>query len=276
MLMARMAELPPAPRSGRTYLVVVAHPDDADFGVAGTAARLVRDGNQVYYLVLTSGDAGTEDSQQDPEELVRMREEEQDAAGRILGLTGTHYFRLPDGELEPTLALRKRIVRTIRAVQADVVITLDPRTLIASDGRYLNHPDHRAAGQAAVDAAFPGAGNPAAYRDLIAEGLAAYSVKEVWLTFSEKERKNHWVDISETLELKLQALEAHKSQIGDWAENGGLRREITKWAETEAQEYGLPYQAAEGFQRVVIVADETPVEADVVKAETGAPEEAVV
>jgi LmbE family N-acetylglucosaminyl deacetylase len=252
-----------------TYLVVAAHPDDPDFGVAGTAARLARDGNDVHYLVLTSGDAGSEDPEQSPEELSRIREGEQNAAGAILGLAGVHYLRFPDGELEPTLALRKAIVREMRRLHADVVLCQDPRSLVDDDSTYLNHPDHRAAGQAALDAAFPAAGNPSAFRDLLVEGLQPHKVREVWLYFTSGQHANHWVDISETLELKLQALACHDSQVGGWVRSGGLRSEMTKWAEEEAQRHELGYRYAEGFQRIVLVTEQPP-EAAAVEAQAEA------
>ncbi len=235
-----------------TYLVIAAHPDDPDFGVAGTAASLARAGHAVHYLICTSGDAGSEDPAQSPQELMRIREAEQDAAGRILGLSGVHYLRYPDGELEPTLKLRKDLVRCMRQLKADVVICQDPRSLVDDDSTYLNHPDHRAAGQAAIDAAFPAAGNPSAFRDLLAEGLPAYKPREVWLYFTSGGHANHWVDISDTIDLKIAALEAHDSQIGEWARTGGLRTEMLKWADDEAKRRELPYQYAEGFQRIVL------------------------
>jgi LmbE family N-acetylglucosaminyl deacetylase len=241
-----------------TYLVVAAHPDDPDFGVAGTAASLASAGHLVHYLVITSGDAGSEDPNVAPEELMRVREEEQNAAGKILGLQSVQYLRYPDGELQPSLALRKDIVRVMRSVKADVVLAQDPRALVDDDGTYLNHPDHRAAGQAAVDAAFPAAGNPSAYRDLLAEGLEPHKVREVWLYFTSGKNANHWIDISETIEAKISALEAHVSQIGEWAANGGLRREMLKWAEESARNHGLSYKYAEGFQRIVLVREESP------------------
>lgn len=242
----------------RTFLVVAAHPDDADFGVAGSAARLAHDGHAVHYLILTNGDAGDDDLRMPPEELVRVRQDEQDAAGRLLGLAGTHYLGFPDGELEPTLALRKAIVRVIRKVKADVVLTLDPRTLISDGGRYLNHPDHRASGTATLDAVFPAAGNPHAFRDLRGEGLEPHKVTEVWLYFTNAQHANFWMDITDTLEVKIQALETHASQVGDWAANGGLRREITRWAEEEARNRGLDFRFAEGFQRVILRSDDEP------------------
>jgi LmbE family N-acetylglucosaminyl deacetylase len=250
-----------------TYVVVAAHPDDPDFGVAGTAASLARAGHAVHYVMCTSGDAGSEDPNQPPAELISIREAEQDAAGRILGLSGVHFLRFPDGELVPDLALRKALVRKIRELKADVVICQDPRALVDDDSTYLNHPDHRAAGQAAVDAAFPGAGNPAAYKDL---GLEAHKVKEVWLYFTSGAHANHWVDITDTIELKIQALEAHDSQIGDWARSGGLRHEMLKWASDEATRRKLPYQYAEGFQRIVIISEDEgrPSEAAALEVQT--------
>src|SRR5262245_54693779 len=113
-----------------TYLVVAAHPDDPDFGVAGTAASLARAGHAVHYLMCTSGDAGSEDPTQSPLDLIRVREAEQEAAGRILGLRGVHFLRFPDGELEPSIALRKAIVRVMRQLKADVVVCQDPRQLV--------------------------------------------------------------------------------------------------------------------------------------------------
>lgn len=249
-----------------TYLVVAAHPDDPDFGVAGTAARLARDGHAVHYVMCTSGDAGSDDPTIPPEALMRTREAEQAAAGQILGLAGVHFLRFRDGELQPTLDLRKALVRTMRQLKADVVLCQDPRSIVDDDSTYLNHPDHRAAGQAAVDAAFPAAGNPSAFRDLLAEGLAPHKVREVWLFFGGGQHANHWVDISDTIEQKIQALAAHASQIGDWATTGGLRTEMQRWASETATRHRLGYQYAESFQRIVLIRDEA-VPADVQPAE---------
>ena len=251
--------------------MVAAHPDDPDFGVAGSAARLAREGHAVHYLLLTSGDAGSDDPGIAPEELVRTREAEQEAAGRILGLSGVTFLRYPDGELQPTLDLRKAIVRVMRRLQVDVVLCQDPRSLVDEDNTYLNHPDHRAAGQAALDAAFPAAGNPSAFRDLLAEGLTAYKVKEVWLYFTNGQHVNHFVDITDTIEQKIDALAAHTSQIGDWASSGELRREMLKWAEDTATRHKLEYRYAEGFQRIVLVSEQerTP-EAAAVEAQAEA------
>jgi LmbE family N-acetylglucosaminyl deacetylase len=253
------------------YLVVAAHPDDPDFGVAGTAARLVRDGHPVHYLMLTSGDAGSEDPEQSAEELIRIREAEQADSGRILGLSSVQFLRFPDGELQPTIELRRAIVRIMRMLRADVVMCQDPRSLVDDDSTYLNHPDHRAAGQAALDAAFPAAGNPRAFRDLLFdEGLRAHKVQEVWMYFTGGLHVNHYVDITETLEQKVTALAAHESQLGDWARSGGLRNEMTKWAEAAAKRSGLGITYAEGFQRIVLEGEQQqrPPEAETVETQT--------
>jgi LmbE family N-acetylglucosaminyl deacetylase len=254
-----------------TYLVVAAHPDDPDFGVAGTAARLAQEGHAVHYLMCTSGDAGSEDPSVPPAELIRAREAEQQTAGRILGLSGVHFLRFPDGELQPSLELRKALVREMRRLKADVVFCQDPRSIVDDDSTYVNHPDHRAAGQAALDAAFPAAGNPSAFRDLLAEGLVAHKVREVWLYFTNAAHVNHWVDISATIEVKIQALEAHASQIGDWARSGGLRREMLKWAEDTAIKHSLGFKYAEGFQRIVLISEtDRPSEAAAVATQSEA------
>ncbi len=222
----------------------------------------------MHYVMCTSGDAGSEDPTILPAELVRLREAEQEAAGRILGLSGVWFLRYPDGELEPTLALRKALVREMRRLKADVVLCQDPRSIVDDDGTYLNHPDHRAAGQAALDAAFPAAGNPSAFRDLLAEGLAAHKVREVWLYFTGGQHVNHFVDISSTIDLKIAALEAHTSQIGEWAASGGLRREMLKWASETATKHKLEFAYAEAFQRIVLESDENkPVEAAAFEAQ---------
>jgi LmbE family N-acetylglucosaminyl deacetylase len=159
-------------------------------------------------------------------------------------------------------------VRVMRRLKADIVICQDPRALTDDDGTYLNHPDHRAAGQAALDAVFPAAGNPRAFPDLLAEGLAPHKPREVWLYFTAGAHTNHWVDISDTIDQKIAALEAHASQVGEWARSGGLRAEMLKWASDEATRRELPYRYTEGFQRVVLESEaEKPSEAAAVEAQ---------
>jgi len=252
----------------KTYLVVAAHPDDADFAISGSVARLTREGNTVHYLVLTSGDAGTEDTSISREELAALREAEQDAAGRVLGLSSTAYLRLPDGELEPSLAVRKEVVRHIRRVRADVVLCQDPRMLVSDDSVYVNHPDHRAAGQVAIDAAFPGAGNPGAYRDLTAAGFPSYKVTEIWLYMTNADRVNYWMDISQTFDQKMQALVEHESQIGPSVRTGEFRAMMEDWSRQSAERGKIEGTFAEGFQRIVLEQEKRPTEAEAVEVRT--------
>jgi LmbE family N-acetylglucosaminyl deacetylase len=250
-----------------TYLVVAAHPDDADFGVAGTAAKLACEGHAVHYLLCTRGESGSDDQSVLPATLIETRQQEQRDAGRILGLSGVHFLDFPDGELEPNLALRKAIVRCIRTLRVDVVMCQDPRMLVDEDNTYLNHPDHRAAGQAAVDAAFPAAGNPKAHPDLLTEGFQPHKVREVWLYFTGGQDVNHCVDITDTIDQKIAALAAHASQVGDWAASGGLRDEMLKWGSETARRHNLEFEYAETFQRIVLVQSEEPPEARALEAQ---------
>src|SRR5260370_35889731 len=139
----------------------------------------------------------------------------------------------------------------MRRLKADVVLCQDPRSIVDDDGTYLNHPDHRAAGQAALDAAFPAAGNPSAFRDLLAEGLAAHKVREVWLYFTGGQHVNHFVDISATIDLKIATLEAHTSQIGGGATSGGCRRDKRQGAGETATRHDLGFPLASGVERHV-------------------------
>src|SRR6188474_3933375 len=177
-------------------MVIVAHPDDADFGPAATAARWIDAGSAGWLVCCTSGDAGGEDPDLDPLELAAEREAEQDAAATIVGYEGVTYLHQPDGALANDLALRELLVREIRAFRPDAVLATDPETLFYRDGG-VNHTDHRAAGLAAVDAVYPAARNPMAFPALARSGLAAHVVRRLYLFWSN--HANAWVDISTTL-----------------------------------------------------------------------------
>ncbi len=231
-------EPPPGPKR---IAVVVAHPDDAEFGCAGTVARWVQEGHTLIYVLLTSGNQGGEDPEIAPETLAATREAEQLAACAILGVSETIFLRLPDGSLTPDLATRKLLVRTLRTIKPDVVVSMDPSFLWADQG-YINHPDHRAAGQVTLDAIFPGTGNPMAYRDLHAEGLPAHKVREVYLEGAKD--ADVWIDITATMEIKLRALRAHASQLGDWDPEEMLR----KWGKEVADRHPGSGEYAESFK----------------------------
>ncbi|HEV7605241.1 MAG TPA: PIG-L deacetylase family protein [Candidatus Limnocylindrales bacterium] len=230
------------------FMVIAAHPDDAEFGPAGTAARWIDAGSVGWLVCCTSGDQGGEDPDADPLALAAVREAEQQAAAAIVGYAGVSFLHQPDGALANDLALREQLVREIRTFRPDAVLATDPETLFYKDGG-INHTDHRAAGIAAVDAVYPAARNPMAFPWLARSGLAAHKVRRIYLFWSD--RADAWVDITTTFERKLQALRAHATQIHD---PDGLAERMRTWAAEE----GLPIgaTAAEGLRLIVIDDDE--------------------
>src|SRR5436190_3283741 len=230
------------------FMLVAAHPDDAEFGPAGTAARWIDAGSEGWLVCCTSGDQGGEDPDADPLELAALRETEQRAAAAITGYAGVTFLHAPDGGLVNDLPLREQLVREIRTFRPDAVFATDPETVFYSDGG-INHTDHRAAGMAAVAAVYPAARNPMAFPWLARSGVAAHKVRRIYLFWSE--RADTWIDISATIDRKIEALRAHASQIHDVA---GLTERIRTWA----AEVGAPIgaTAAEGLRLVVIDDDE--------------------
>jgi LmbE family N-acetylglucosaminyl deacetylase len=190
-----------------SYMVVVAHPDDAEFAAAGTIARLSAAGKRIVIIQVTSGDKGTADPKINPEQLARIREEEELAAARRLGVAETVFLRGADGELMPDLVLREKIVRMIRTFRPDVIITHDPFR------PYALHPDHRAVGFATIDAVYPTARDPHYFPEHLRAGLEPHKTAEIW--FFNAEHPDLYVDITSTIDLKLEALRAHVSQVGD-------------------------------------------------------------
>jgi LmbE family N-acetylglucosaminyl deacetylase len=230
------------------FMVIVAHPDDADFGPAGTAARWIDAGSQGWLVCCTSGDQGGEDPDADPLALAALREEEQRAAAAVVGYAGITFLHQPDGALANDLALREQLVREIRTFRPDAVLATDPETLVYRDGG-VNHTDHRAAGVAAIDAVYPAARNPMAFPHLARSGLAAHRVRRIYLFWSEQD--NTWVDTSATVDRRIDALRAHASQIQDM---DGLAGRIRESAAEEGAHIGTP--AAEAFRLVIIDDDE--------------------
>lgn len=190
-----------------TYMVVVAHPDDAEFSSAGTMARLANEGKRVVIVQVTSGDKGTTDPEANPEELGRTREAEQVEASHRAGVAETVFLRCPDGELEPNLDLREKIVRMIRTHKPDVIITHDPYR------PYALHPDHRAVGLATTDSVYPTARDPLYFPQHHAEGITTHKTAEVW--YFNAEHPDLYIDITDTFATKMHALKAHVSQVGD-------------------------------------------------------------
>ncbi len=193
-------------------LVIMAHPDDPEFSCGGTIARWVREGRYVGYVLITSGDKGSEDPTMTPERLRKTREAEQRAAAAVLGVHEVHFLRYPDGELFPTQELRRDIVYHIRRFRPHIVVCQDPTAYYFED-YYINHPDHRAAGEAVLAAVFPLARDRLNFPEHEAAGLSPHKVREVYITTTPN--PTTWVDITDVLELKLQAILQHKSQVKD-------------------------------------------------------------
>jgi LmbE family N-acetylglucosaminyl deacetylase len=220
-------------------LVIAAHPDDAEFGAAGTVAKWVREGRRAAYLVCTSGEKGTTDLSLTTEQLIAIREEEQRAAARVLGVQEVLFLRRPDQGLEDTAEFRKLIVRMIRTFRPQIVMTSDPYR------RYIWHRDHRIIGQVVLDAVFPYARDHLAYPDLIAEGLLPHKVRELY--FWGAEEINHRSDITTTLDLKIAALRCHVSQVREFS-----RGDPEQWLRQRCREMaaGESFGLAEAFHRV--------------------------
>jgi LmbE family N-acetylglucosaminyl deacetylase len=224
-------------------MFIYAHPDDIEFSVAGTAAKWAGSGCAVFYVVITDGNVGSHEEEMTAERLIETRRAEQRAAARIAGAQECIFLGYHDGLLQPTLELRKELVRLIRKHQPNVVVCGDPTIFFPSD-TYINHPDHRAAATAALDATFPAAEMRLLYPDLQAEGLQPHKVNYVYI--SNSSQPNHYEDTSETIEIKLEALRQHKSQIGDWDPEERIRG----WNAEIGQKAGYAY--AEAFRRIML------------------------
>lgn len=222
-------------------MVVVAHPDDAEFMVAGTVAKWARDGAEVTYVVITKGDKGSEDPRMTPGRLTEIRQAEQRAAGAILGVRNFEFLGYEDGYLQPTLELRRDLARLVRKYRPEVVMCFDPTNRFFGD-YYVNHPDHRASGDACIDAVFPTARDRLTFPELLVDGYEPHKVKQLWL--GHPGEANVFVDITDTMELKKRALFAHPSQLGP---------DIGEFAEqmSSGRAAGLGVAYAETFRRII-------------------------
>jgi LmbE family N-acetylglucosaminyl deacetylase len=227
-------------------LVINAHPDDVDFGAAGTVARWTDAGIDVGYCVVTDGDAGGSDPSVSRADLAALRRREQAAAAKQVGVDDIRFLGYPDGQVQATLELRRDLARVIRQARPDRVVCPSPERNYLRLG--ISHPDHRAVGSAALDAVYPDARNPFAFPELLAaEGLAAWTVREVWISGTGGTgMPNHYVDITETFQRKMAALRSHVSQVGDADDlEERLRERLARTAEAA----GLPAgRLAEAFQ----------------------------
>lgn len=197
----------------KVFLAVVAHPDDIEYSIGGSVAKWVREGCEAYYYILTNGNKGSSDPSANPSDVQETRRAEQRAAADLLGVKDVFFGDYDDCCLQCSLGVKKNIARVIRQVKPEVVFTYDPSMLYAADEGFINHPDHRAAGQATLDAVFPLARDHLSFPELLAEGHEPHKTKTILL--NNLERQNCYVDITDTLQLKLDALFLHASQFTD-------------------------------------------------------------
>lgn len=211
-------------------LVIQAHPDDAEFGIGGTIAKWAANGAEIFYCSITSGDKGTKDPTISGEDLSVMREKEQIEAGKVLGLKDVIFLRYPDATLVPDMALRRDLTRAIRQVRPTALVCMDPTSRLHGDV-YINHPDHIAAGEAALAAVFPSCRDRRTFPELLNEGLEPIDVASVYIYGSAN--PTCWIDTSDYMDTKIAALRKHESQVGgpdadlefvrDWGRgDGGL------------------------------------------------------
>lgn len=222
-------------------MVIFAHPDDAEFGAAGTVARWTREGKSVVYVSCTSGDKGTEEREMSPESLVKIREQEQRHAAEVLGVEHVLFLGYPDQGLEDTPDFRKQIVRLLRTHRPAVVLTSDPTT------PYWDHRDHRIVGRVVMDAVYPYARDHLAYPDLLHQGLEPHRVREVW--FWGSPQRNHCMDITPTFALKIEAMKCHESQVRAFKES-----DLESWLRSTCEDmaHEQAFELAEAFHREII------------------------
>ncbi|MBX0330595.1 PIG-L family deacetylase [Oscillochloris sp. ZM17-4] len=231
------------PTSPIRILVIVAHPDDIEFGMGGSVARWTDEGHQVIYAMITDGSAGTNEPGADLAALARTRRSEQIAAATIVGVHDVRFLGYRDGTLQPTLDLRRDLTRLIRELRPDRVVCQDPTLIFAGSG-YINHPDHRAAGEAAMYAVFPSAETRPIFPELLSEGLEPHKVRELYLTFSPQ--PDLFIDTSAVIDRKIESLLCHRSQVGP--EVGDM---VRGWDAETAKDHGYAY--AESFRVMRLV-----------------------
>ncbi len=228
----------------QSAMVIVAHPDDAEFTMAGTVAAWTKVGCRVTYVLCTDGNAGSHEPDMTREKLAEIRRTEQRAACAKLGVSDVVFLGYDDGQLQPTLDVRRDLVRVIRQYKPEVVLTSDPTRFFSGD-RYINHPDHRAAGQAALDAVAPAAQMPL----LWPETGKPHRVHRVYVYGNGE--PNTWVDITKTIDQKIEALKQHASQLGDWDPT----ERIKGWNAEVGKEKDLAF--AESYRVITLVQPDT-------------------
>jgi LmbE family N-acetylglucosaminyl deacetylase len=241
--MVRLHPGPPLNMKQKVILAVGAHPDDMDFGVSGTIAKLTKEGWDAYLIVCTDGSRGSDDPKMTHKLLAAIREKEQEASGKVLGIKKIFFLNHTDTQLVPDLKLKEEIVRIIRAVKPEIVVTMDPTFYYSKERGFINHTDHRAAGLAAMDAVFPLSRDRLTFPEHERQGLKPHKVSELWLVSFDK--VDHVVDISKTFAKKIKALSMHKSQFANFPM---IKKMITGWAKMAGKEKGFEF--AENFKRL--------------------------
>jgi LmbE family N-acetylglucosaminyl deacetylase len=221
-------------------MVVVAHADDAEWGCSGTVARWCAQGWEVVYVLCTDGSKGSDDREMTSQELVKLRQQEQLNAGRVLGLRDVVFLGYEDAMLQPTLELRRDIAREIRRYRPDVLICMGPSRTLTGNG-YIGHPDHIASGEAALAAVFPSSRDRLTFPELLAEGLEPHKVKEVWVM--DRDQADQYVDVTDYIETSIAALQQHRSQVGAEEADQFMRQ----WRSNVGERVGMKY--AESFKR---------------------------
>ncbi|RIK39254.1 MAG: PIG-L family deacetylase [Chloroflexi bacterium] len=243
-----MPEQPHEPIVPQRALVIVAHPDDAELACGATVATWTASGAQVWTCIVTDASGGGDDHAEDVGPAARaaisaMRKAEQRAACDALGQAGALFLDYPDGRIEPTLELRRDIVRVIRQLQPEIIITQSPDRRWDPFFLFRHHPDHLAVGAAVMAAVYPAARNSWDFPELLDEGLKPHRVQELWISAAPV--VNHWVDVTAGVDAKIAALRAHHSQLGPRMDE--LATNIRRWLAENGARYGVG--AAEEFHR---------------------------
>ena len=230
---------------GKTIMIVGAHPDDNDFGTAGTVAKASKLGCKVIYVVATKGNRGSSDPKMTPEKLWKIRKQEQIEAGKILGVSTFEFLGYNDGELVADVKLKEKIVILIRKYKPDIVFTMDPSIMYYKDRNFVNHTDHRAIGEATMDAVYPLSRDLMSFPQHTKKGFMPFTVKELCFNSFDPNNANSFVDISDTINSKIKALESHRSQIPDLP---SVEKRISEWSSKLGEKFDCKY--AEGFIRI--------------------------
>ncbi len=232
----------------KIILAVSAHEDDLEFGCSGTISKWVKEGAIAYYLILTDGSRGSDIEGTNSQDLVKTRANEERNAAKVLGVKEVFFGGFKDGELKDNDDVRKKIVKIIRTIKPDIVITMDPKILYNSEFGYINHPDHIEAGKATMFSVFPYARNLMSYPEFLKKGLKPHKVKELYFVSFDRDSLNTFIDIEDTIELKVEALKKHKSQYDNFE---GLKSSIMMMSEMVGRE-SKKYKYAEAFIKIQI------------------------